>query len=475
MSVLPQLERLLGDAAERLPPDLSPASNNGHLSAAIDHRHRWRRSRRSRHVRSLLVAATMLGGTAGALAATGLFQIGAPVTTQPGHPPISTIWEGTARPGTMRVVAVRVADPAGGPAWGIGVFITTTGLACPVTGRLVDGRLGVLGIDYAFANDGRFHPLLAPASVGLACAAPDAHGRLFLTGQAWIVSASGDLAPEAAVNQRPHCDLPGTEEWHVRCPQSALRTVYYGFLGPKARAISYTYRGQHHVQSTSGPNGAYLVVLPAPAGSTKGAKARRGGFKAGPTLYATYSTGRTCTVQNVTELDHPTECALVGYVQPHLQLPTPAEAHATVRVHYATSLIEDHIPLHVPAIQVTFQAPIAITTTRSFYLIELQRPTTTACDRALTRANTFSPLTQASDQTIRQGQTITIAAPLRPFCPGRYTGRLAYAIVTSPTSAAEDLTPSREPSHTVTAATFAIEIVRRNPHAVTPTGSTQAS
>ena len=31
--------------------------------------------------------------------------------------------------------------------------MTTTGLACPVAGRVVNGRLGVLGIDYAFAND----------------------------------------------------------------------------------------------------------------------------------------------------------------------------------------------------------------------------------------------------------------------------------------------------------------------------------
>ena len=480
MSVLPQLERLLGDAAQRLPANLPVASNNGHLSAAIKRRRRWWRNLRGRPPRSLLIAAATLalGGTAGALAATGVFQIGAPVTTQPGHPPISTIGAGTARPGTMRVVSVRVADPDGGPAWGVGVFMTTTGLACPVSGRVVNGRLGVLGIDYAFANDRQFHPLLAPASIGLDCAAPDAHGRLFLTGQAWIVSASGDLAPEAAVNQRPHCDLPGTVEWHVRCPQATLRTVYYGFLGPKARAISYTYHGRQHVQSTSGPNGAYLVVLPAPAGSTKGRKARRGGFKAGPPLYATYSTGRTCAVQNVIELDHPTECALVGYVEPRMQLPTPSQAHTAARVRYTPDLIEDHTPLHVPAIEVAFHAPIAITTTRSFYLIELQRPTTTACDRALARASTFSPLTDASHQTIHQGQTITIAAALRPFCAGRYTGRLAYAIVTSPVSATDELTPSSNPSDTVTAATFVIDIASRHPHEATSRtlpGSTEAS
>jgi hypothetical protein len=458
MSVLPQLERLLGDAAERLPADLSAASNNGHLSAIPATRLRRRHGLRRRPPLLIAAAVLALGGTAGALAATGVFQIGAPVTTQPAHPPISTVGEGTARPGTMRVLSVRIADPAGGPAWGIGVFMTTTGLACPVTGRVVEGRLGVLGIDYAFANDGKFHPLLAPASIGLDCATRDAHGRLFLTGQAWIASASGDLAPEAAVSQRPHCNLPGTQSSYVRCPQATLRTVYYGFLGPKARTISYTYHGRRHVQATTGPNGAYLVVLRAPAGSTKGRNARIGGFKAGPTLYATYSTGRTCAVQNATEVDRPTACALVGYVEPNIRLPTPEQAHATVHVRFIAQLIEDNTPLHVPGIQVTFQAPIAITTTRTFYLVEQQRPATRACDRALAHAKTFSPLTQASHETLKAGQTLTIATPLRPFCPGRYTGRLAYAVVTSPLSAADDIPPPTNPSHTVTAATFAIDV-----------------
>ena len=262
----------------------------------------------------------------------------------------------------------------------------------------------------------------------------------------------------------------------ARRRRSARSTT--GSSGPKARAVSYTYRGRQHVQSTSGPNGAYLVVLPAPAGSTKGRKARRGGFEAGPPLYATYSTGRTCAVQNVIELDHPTACALVGYAAPRIQLPTPSQAHTTARVHYTPNLIDDHTPLHVPAIQVTFRAPIAITTTRSFYVIELQRPATTACARAITRANRFSPLTQTSHETVRAGHTITIAAALRPFCPGRYTGLLAYAIVTSPISAADELTPSAKLPHTVTAATFAIDIGRRRPHATTTRtlpGSTLAS
>ena len=367
----------------------------------------------------------------------------------------------------MRVLSVRVADPAGGPAWGVGVFLTSTGLACPVTGRVVDGRLGVLGIDYAFADDGRFHPLLAPASIGLDCAAPDGRGRLFLTGQAWIVSASGDLAPEAATSQRPHCDLPGTQEWSVRCPQATLRTVYYGFLGPEARAISYTYHGRQYVQRTSGPDGAYLVVLSAPPGSTKGRRARVGGFKAGPNLYATYSTGRTCVVRNVIELTRPTACALVGYVQARVRLPTLAQVHAAVRVRYTSSLIDHNTLFHVPAIQVAFRAPVAITTTRSVYVIQLRRPTTNVCDRALAHAKAYSPLIQASHETVRVGQTVTIAAPLRPFCPGHYTGRLVYAVVTSPTGAADQITPPTSLTNTVTAATFAIDIAARNPRAAT--------
>src|SRR5439155_1637813 len=62
-------------------------------------------------------------------------------------------------PGTTRVLPVRAADPDGGPPWGLRVFRAKSGAFCVQTGRVVNGKLGVLGQEGAFHNDGRFHEL----------------------------------------------------------------------------------------------------------------------------------------------------------------------------------------------------------------------------------------------------------------------------------------------------------------------------
>ena len=108
------------------------------------------------HVRRrplVLVVALVLGGATAALAASGVFQTGTPVGPPAGYAPVASVGFGAPQPGGIRVLGLRAADPAGGPPWGIGVFRTTQGLACSVTARVVDGRLGVLGIDYAFADE----------------------------------------------------------------------------------------------------------------------------------------------------------------------------------------------------------------------------------------------------------------------------------------------------------------------------------
>jgi hypothetical protein len=462
MTVLPELERLLGDAAERLEATATSASANGHVPVTNQPAPRcwrtvWRRRSHQRRA-FVLIVVLVLGGTTAALAATGVFQTGTPVGTQPGHAPASSVGFGTARPGTMRTLALRVADPDGGPPWGLGVFITTRGVACPVAGRVIDGRLGVLGIDYAFSNDRRFHPFLAPASIGLDCAPPDARGHLFLTGQGWIVNASGDIAPEAATDQRPHCNLPGMHGWSVRCPQATLRALYYGFLGPQARSISYTYHGTQHTEPTSGANGGYLVVLPAPPGSATGRNANVGGFPAGPPLYATYTNGRTCAIQNVLEASHPNACTLIGYVQAEVTLPSPTQVKTTVHVLYAPAFHQG--PLRFPAIQVTFMARVAAANVSSGYTVELQRPNNAACRNALAVAGRYSPLTNTTETTIAKGQTVRLAIPLRPLCAGRYTGRLAYYDNPSPDNQLQrDLAlPPTSQTRAVTAANVDINV-----------------
>jgi hypothetical protein len=57
--------------------------------------------------------------------------------------------------------------------------ITTHGKGCLEVGRLDDGRLGVIGQDNAFGNDGRFHPLPAAlAATSPDCVRLDGQGRL---------------------------------------------------------------------------------------------------------------------------------------------------------------------------------------------------------------------------------------------------------------------------------------------------------
>lgn len=65
--------------------------------------------------------------------------------------------------GTVRLLSLRVPDPAGGPPWGMRVMRTTGGDECMQVGRVHDGRLGVLGQDGIFRDDHRFHPMPASA------------------------------------------------------------------------------------------------------------------------------------------------------------------------------------------------------------------------------------------------------------------------------------------------------------------------
>ena len=455
MTYLPELRQAILDAARRQNEDAAAAPTPEGSRPSL--------SRRGRPL--ALLAVLVLAATTGALAAAGVFRTGTPVGAQPGYAPVSNQGFGTARPGSMRVLALRVADPGGGAPWGMGAFQTTRGVACPVAGRVSNGRLGALGIDYAFADDGRFHPLLASASIDIACLPPDARGHLFLTGEGGIVNASGDVAPVAAIAQRPHCDLPGEHDWGVRCPQSALRTLFYGFLGPDARTVSYSYDGARHVEDVSGPDGGYLVVLPAPPGSAVGRKAKLGGFKPGPTLYATYSGGHTCPVENALEVSGPGSCALVGYVQPPVQLPTAGALATVARVSYHPRLLYGGpAALRVPGLLITFTARVAISDTRSTYAVEAQRPATAACRTAFARANGsrggFLPLEQNTIQTITAGQTVSIVLPLRPRCAGRYTGRLYFYRDTSPYNALAGRLPFplRGRRRGVTVATFAVEV-----------------
>ena len=129
---------------------LDDAAGDGRSSA---------RRLRSRRLRAALVTAVLLlAGSAIALAAGGLLQ-GRPVGEPQGTPHPNT---GTGIPavGGSQVLAPRAADPEGGLPWGLQLVHTTRGETCLQVGRVQNGEIGQLGIDGAFNDDGRFHPLL---------------------------------------------------------------------------------------------------------------------------------------------------------------------------------------------------------------------------------------------------------------------------------------------------------------------------
>jgi hypothetical protein len=208
------------------------------------------------------VAAIVLLLAGVAFAASRLIKTGAPVSPSMGQPvfPAATAstGEGLAIPASVKIVGLATSDPGGGLPWGMTVFKTTQGMGCVQIGRLLDGRLGVLGQDGAFDDDARFHALPARPALGYGdCIPLDGNGQTFLAGRSERMPASGlqlDCTPESSKpgdGAPPHC--PGSDE----------REIDYGLLGPQALSVTYIANGQARTVPTVGPQGAYLIVLPA--------------------------------------------------------------------------------------------------------------------------------------------------------------------------------------------------------------------
>src|ERR1700685_4173288 len=124
------------------------------------------RPRRVPVLASIAVVALLLA--AAALGATQIIGFGAPVRPGPvpgrEQPSRSTgvglpVASGEGSPTSAQPLAISVPDPGGGLPWGMRIVRTTRGLLCPQVGRLLDGRLGVLGQDGEFKDDGLFHEL----------------------------------------------------------------------------------------------------------------------------------------------------------------------------------------------------------------------------------------------------------------------------------------------------------------------------
>jgi hypothetical protein len=163
-----------------------------------------------------------------------VFQTGTPVS--PEVTPVATVDDGAPIPSSVRLLALRVADPDGGPPWGLRTIKTTRGLMCVQLGRIVDGRIGVLGEAGAFHDDGRFHPLsIDYLDAGSSnCGTEDAHGNAFLNEEAFGVPTDGLISGEGEVSGGCYAPHPTSRA----CPPQDRRNIYYGLLGPDAASVT---------------------------------------------------------------------------------------------------------------------------------------------------------------------------------------------------------------------------------------------
>jgi hypothetical protein len=328
-------------------------------SAAVGLEHTLRLiGSRSRLRIALLALAPTLATTAIALAASGVILTGAPVHTAK---PRATAGEGIPVLGGTRLLPLRAPDPAGGLPWGMRVVHTTRGLVCVQIGRVENGQLGELGIDGAFGDDDRFHPLPADALPDVLrdfegwnfenCAAP---GEIY-------AGDSVGLEASAASNPRPGKGVAADR-----------REISFGLLGRQAVSITYRSGSSTRTRAVLPGLGAYLIVQRYTSGRKLGGVSETVGSDrafpySGPadpngalTAITYRYDGKLCTI---TGSEHSRPCGLSNGPPPRpAPLPAiPEPLHVHLKVHGRV----------VTAGELSFLAPYAVTSASEGYFLSV--------------------------------------------------------------------------------------------------------
>jgi hypothetical protein len=351
------------------------------------------RRRASVHVRVVLVVLALVLATAAiTLAATGVILTGSPVGTA--RAPIATVGEGVPVAGGARLLPLRAPDPAGGLPWGMRIIHTTRGLICVQTGRVYDNQLGQLGVDGAFHNDGRFHPLPTDALPDtLADAAGWMAGNCSSPGDIYAGDSVG-LQLSATTSPRPSAGVPADR-----------REISFGLLGVHAVSVTYREGSKIRTQPVLPGLGAYLIVQRYSSGRPLGSVSETNGrdepgnysSPAGPNgaLSAiTYSyAGRSCVDRGHLRL---ASCGLS-------EVPSPRPAalpvvHEPLRAHLH---VHDHV---ITSAQISFHAPYPVTNADEDYSV-----TAPVCRRALAGAGSRADVARGALVTIPVGGVLSEA------------------------------------------------------------------
>ena len=351
------------------------------------------RRRASAHVRvALLALALVLATGAITLAATGVILTGSPVGTA--RAPLATAGEGVPVAGGERLLPLRAPDPAGGLPWGMRIIHTTRGLICVQIGRVYDGQLGQLGVDGAFHNDGRFHPLPTDALPDvLANAAGWMAGNCSSPGAIYAADSVG-LELSAATSPRPGAGVPPDR-----------REISFGLLGVHSVSITYREGSQTRTQPVLPALGAYLIVQRHTSGRQLGSFSESAGRDEpgnysspaapdGAVTAITYSyAGRSCIDRGNLR---PASCGL-SEVPP----PPPAALPIVHEPLRARLHIHNHV---VTSAQISFHAPYPVTNANESYSV-----TAPVCHHGLAGEGSRADLKRGALVTIPVGGALSEA------------------------------------------------------------------
>jgi hypothetical protein len=358
------------------------------------------RSWLSRPMNAAVVAVmSVLAGAAIAVAATGVLN-GSPVKQQGTQRP--NVGIGAPSPGRSYLPALSAPDPDGGLPWGMRVVQTTRGEACVQIARLQNDQLGQLGIDGAFHDDGRFHPL-APNIL------PE-------------ISDSGDVSCNGTelirIGEWPSGDrsaAPNSPELTSFKPTvSDLRSISWGLLGPHAVSITYHTAARVRTAPVVAGTGAYLIVSAvshAPVsigeeggweylGWTSGHDVSALGLSGlgGSVMAATFRFGSfTCSIGHgapvATTCPTPPTSPAENPFEPTRSLNEPVRVTLRTQSHESCSAAFLVDPCYRAEIE--FKAPYAVTSARSEYFVQAK----SRCNHA--RAGNWS-----TRRDIQHGETV---------------------------------------------------------------------